>query len=149
MNFFYSILLLGALTLIPSCAGNSETKNHNLVTIPKVDISKLPTINYPLSYDEQDNPVVIDLKNLKEGEIVNTSFAIKNVGNKPLIIRNVVTGCGCTSVKYDRKPLKSNDTAIVKLTFDSKGQFGAQMKTIEIISTDNIVTFIKLKANVD
>jgi len=149
MKIFYSLLLFGALTMLPSCGGNSETKNHNVVSIPKVDISKLPTINYPQSIENQDNPVVIDLKNLKEGEIVNLSFAIKNIGAKPLIIRNIVTGCGCTSVKYDRKPLQSGDTALVKLTFDSRGQYGAQMKTIEIISTDNKVAYIKLKANVE
>ena len=149
MNILYTILLFGALTLLPSCANNSVTNKQKLVTIPEVDIKNLPSINYPQSTEELENPTVIDLKNLSEGEIVSASFIVKNIGTKPLIIRNVVTGCGCTSIKYDRKPVKPNDISIVKLTFDSKGQFGAQMKTIEIVSTDNNVTIVKLKANVD
>ena len=149
MNILYTILLFGALTLLTCCASNSETNKQNLVSIPEIDIKNLPSINYPQSSEELENPTVIDLKNLSEGEIVSASFIVKNIGTKPLIIRNVVTGCGCTSIKYDRKPVKPNDISIVKLTFDSKGQFGAQMKTIEIVSTDNNVTIVKLKANVD
>lgn len=34
------------------------------------------------------------------------SFMIKNVGNKPLIIQDINTSCGCTTVSYSKEPVQ-------------------------------------------
>ena len=134
---------------LTSCGTTDGVKAKPDIVQPiKTDVSKLPTISYPQTSEEIENPTTIDLKSLKEGEIIDVEFAIKNIGDKPLIIRNAVTGCGCTSVTYERKPIKPGETTVAKLKFDSKGQWGPQLKTIEIISTDKKTTFIKLKADV-
>ncbi len=144
-----SVLITIATIVTTSCTSNNQRNKTELVKISKTDTSKLHTVEYPQSEKAKENPTTIDLKTLKEGETINVEFAIKNVGKKNLLIRNVVTGCGCTEVTYERKPIKPGDTSIAKLKFDSKGQWGTQLKTIEIISTDYEIILLKLKAEVN
>ena len=36
------------------------------------------------------------------------TFVLNNAGNKPLVIEDVNTSCGCTSVDYSKEPVRSN-----------------------------------------
>ena len=53
------------------------------------------------------------------------TFNITNVGDYPLVIHNVSTSCGCTSVDYTREPVlpKRNAILTVKYTADQSGKF--------------------------
>lgn len=39
----------------------------------------------------------------KEQKVI---FTLKNIGDKPLIIQDVTTSCGCTSVNYSKEPIQ-------------------------------------------
>ena len=56
---------------------------------------------------------------------VTATFTVKNVGDKALLIYNVVSSCGCTNVEWTRKPIASGETGIIKATFknDEKGGY--------------------------
>ncbi len=54
---------------------------------------------------------------------VMCKFIVKNEGDKPLIINQVVPSCGCTVAKYTKEPIKPGDTGFVELTYDGKNQF--------------------------
>ncbi len=45
------------------------------------------------------------------------SFEVKNTGNKPLVIQDVTTSCGCITVDFTKEPVQPGGTAIVKVTY--------------------------------
>ena len=47
-------------------------------------------------------------------------FLIKNDGDKPLVISNVTSSCGCTVVDWTQTPIAPGETGEVSSTFDAK-----------------------------
>ncbi len=56
---------------------------------------------------------------------VTATFTAKNVGDKALLIYNVVSSCGCTNVEWTRKPIAPGESGTIKATFknDEKGGY--------------------------
>lgn len=48
------------------------------------------------------------------------SFKITNKGDKPLVISNVTTSCGCTIADWTKSPIAPGATGEIKSTFDAK-----------------------------
>ena len=48
------------------------------------------------------------------------TFQIKNDGDKPLVISNVTTSCGCTVADWTKEPIAPGTTGVVTSTFDAK-----------------------------
>lgn len=59
------------------------------------------------------------------------SVTIRNTGNKPLVIYDVVTSCGCTEVDYSKAPTVPNSETPIKISYKAydKGVFS---KTIRV-----------------
>ena len=59
------------------------------------------------------------------GEIIHKSgavsctFTLKNTGNKPLVIYNVITSCGCTDVEWTREPIKAGQSGKISVTYSN------------------------------
>ena len=51
---------------------------------------------------------------------VTATFQIKNDGDKPLVISNVTTSCGCTVADWTKEPIAPGATGVVTSTFDAK-----------------------------
>lgn len=71
---------------------------------------------------------------LSEGEIVSHSFHFKNTGKENFLIRKVDSGCGCTSVNYEKAPIAPGKEGKVEITFNSSGRYGKQYKEISIFA---------------
>ncbi len=69
-----------------------------------------------------------------ESEVENrTSFVVTNTGNKPLIISDVSTTCGCTTPKKPEKPIAPGKSDEIVVTFKSKpSQKNEIKKTVTI-----------------
>lgn len=69
-----------------------------------------------------------------ESEVENlTSFIVTNTGNKPLIISDVSTTCGCTTPKKPEKPIAPGASDEIQVTFKSKStQKNEIKKTVTI-----------------
>lgn len=48
------------------------------------------------------------------------TFTIKNDGDKPLVISNVTTSCGCTEAEWTQTPIAPGGTGTITSTFDAK-----------------------------
>lgn len=71
-----------------------------------------------------------------QGEEVSHSFVITNSGGDILRITNVRASCGCTAAEPDKKELKPGESTKLKVTFNSKGRVGPQLKSVYVSSND-------------
>lgn len=77
-----------------------------------------------------------DFGTVVEGQVVNTTFEIKNDGTANLIINNVQASCGCTAAQPDKKELKPGEKTSLKVEFNSAGRLGPQEKYVYVMSND-------------
>lgn len=65
------------------------------------------------------------------------SFRFLNIGQQPLVILHVATGCGCTQPQYTKTPIQPGDTGIVTVNYKGYGQpIGKFRKSVTIYSND-------------
>lgn len=72
-----------------------------------------------------------DLGIIDKGIPTTITVAIKNIGERPFIIQKTRESCGCTKVKYERKPILPAVSTEVKITYDAQGN-GYFSKTVFI-----------------
>ena len=82
------------LLLIIGLAGISKSQQ---ITFTEVS-------HYFGEFDERDGSMSYD-------------FHFSNTGDKPLLIKQVITGCGCTSAKWSDKPYAPGAKGVVRITY--------------------------------
>ena len=75
-----------------------------------------------------------DFGTIEQGESTTHEFKFTNTGSEPLIISKAEGSCGCTVPIFPKEPIMKNQTATIKVTFNSTGKFGIQDKTVTITS---------------
>lgn len=75
-----------------------------------------------------ENPT-IDCGQVAFKHPVTAEFQLQNSGAQPLVIRDVRTSCGCTTVDYPKAPIAAGQKFIVRATYDAKqmGRFDKQV----------------------
>lgn len=91
-----------------------------------------------------------ELDALKEGESIKVSWRFKNTGNKPLVIANTETSCGCTVIENPRKTIAPGSEGIITVKFNSKNLQGWQRKDVSVLSNNkgNLVQTLSFAVNV-
>lgn len=69
---------------------------------------------------------------LHSGEIAAVRLWLQNDTQKPLVITAYDRSCGCTALEYDRAPIAPGQSSRLDLTFDSRGEYGWQLRTLGI-----------------
>lgn len=104
-------LILTACLFIPFLLCNAQQK------LPKIIIKnkyvKVDTIPFNI-------PITID-------------YVFKNTGKSDLIIKNIITSCGCASAEYPKTPIKKRKKGIIKLIYNA-GTKGSFYKTLLVES---------------
>ncbi|PID59524.1 MAG: hypothetical protein CR986_05675 [Ignavibacteriae bacterium] len=75
--------------------------------------------------------------NIEEGQVLDLTIQVKNIGNKNLVIKRIKSSCGCTAVLMADKNLAPNQSSDLKIEFNSKGLSGQIARTITIYSNDS------------
>jgi len=92
---------------------------------------------------------VFNFGNIKEDEMYNGYFIVKNTGLITLAIYDVSTECGCTVIDSYKKLVEPKDTCMIRFSFNTFGKSGIQSKTITLVTnTDSTTNYLKIKANV-
>lgn len=80
----------------------------------------------------------VDLGLVREGEKPTATFEIQNLGAKDLIIEDVRTTCGCTTVELsdEERIVKPQESRKIVAIFDSKGRVGKQRKPVIVKVND-------------
>ena len=48
------------------------------------------------------------------------TFTLKNTGNKPLVVQDINTSCGCTSVSYSKEPVQPSGELKLEVTYKAE-----------------------------
>lgn len=75
-----------------------------------------------------------DFGKVKAGEEIACRFGFINIGQQPLVIQDIIAGCGCTNVTYPTKPVLPGYKDAVEVVFDTRGRKGHQRQVVRVIS---------------
>lgn len=127
-------LLIGFIAFI-SCQDESaeNTSGKKPLEVPmtidadgsEMDSSKFTTVQWIDS--------LVDFGTIKDGEKANINFRFKNTGDQPLIVQNVVAGCGCTVPEYTKEPVMPGGEGFIKAVFNSVGQPPTVHKSVNVV----------------
>lgn len=67
---------------------------------------------------------------------VSYTFTSENRGEKPLVILDVVTTCGCTVPQFSRQPIKPGGKTQITVTFDPTNRPGSFSKELGVYSSE-------------
>lgn len=142
---FKIVLLVIVVGLMCSCQNDGQQKlSSDLVNNPKSAGQSLDV--KPMIQFEKNE---FDFGRILQGEVVSYTFHFTNTGNAPLIITSVDKSCGCTTGDYPRQPVEPGQGGDIKVTYDSKGHFGFQSKTVVVnANTMPSQTTLRVKAEV-
>lgn len=69
---------------------------------------------------------------LRSGEIAEIRLWIANDTPRPVALISYERSCGCTTLEFDAKPITPGDAQRVILRYDSRGEQGWQLRTLDI-----------------
>ena len=118
----YVIISIGLLATSCLCsgAGNTEAKAE---TGSMEEISAGTQKSAETSPQERIGTVEFDKTIHNFGDVMlsdgplSCTFTMKNVSEKPVVIYNVVTSCGCTDVEWTREPVKPGNTGTISTVY--------------------------------
>lgn len=70
---------------------------------------------------------------ITKGADGNVQFKFTNKGDKPLILSNVRSSCGCTVPSWTKEPVEPGKTGAIKVKYDTR-RVGAFSKSITVSS---------------
>ena len=137
---------------------NKVVAMGNPVLNPKVKELYLKIIQgKPLWDDGEDKQVmttvslestVLSMGDFSWQEERQGTFRLKNTGEKPLVIQDVITSCGCLTVDYSQEPVMPGKEAVIGVTYkaDSPGYFNKVMTVYCNIEDAPIKLWVKGEA---
>jgi hypothetical protein len=89
-----------------------------------------------------------DFGEIPQGKPVSIEFTFTNTGDAPLIIKDVVTSCGCTASDYTQEPIMPGKSSKIKVSYNAANP-GAFAKTITVNSnSEGIAKVLQIKGTV-
>lgn len=73
---------------------------------------------------------------------VTYKFVFSNTGDKPLVIQQAMSSCGCTIANYTKTPIQPGKNGEVNVTYNGKGKYPGHFKkaiTIRSNATNKLV----------
>lgn len=135
------ILQIAVIAILTSCGGAiDEGLSTDIIDNPitadntSVDEAKLPHFEFVEEVKE--------FGEITQGEVVNTTFRFRNVGQSDLIISSAQASCGCTVPEWPKEPIKPGQESKIDVRFDSNGKQGMQNKTITLVANTKPNTMV-------
>lgn len=137
-------LALLVMTLV-SCNDKESSKitdqDMKSVEAEMALMSKFPKIEF----DKTEH----DFGAINEGDVVETVFIVKNIGESDLIIADAQGSCGCTVPEPPKEPIAPGESAPIKVSFNSSRKRGLQNKTVTLTTnTEKGKETFNVKVNV-
>ncbi len=130
-NIFLTLSVI--LFTFISCGDNPYSKDG------KVDPNATTTANATTAAEQPKTEmsfdrVLHDFGSINNGERQETTFTYTNTGDKPLIVTDIKSTCGCTVPKnWNKSPLAPGESSTFTVNFDGKGA-NKVSKTINVFA---------------
>ena len=121
LSYFLLVLFLAAIS---ACGQKGRSKDNT--TFESDTIIKKTTLKF-VSMEH-------DFGQVKEGEKVVHTFEVMNTGKADLLLQSVKPSCGCTTPKYEKRPIRPGKKGTIEVAFDTKGRPGIQRKSITVVT---------------
>lgn len=129
MKKITSIILAAALALsVFSCRKKGE-QNQEALKMQQIE-AQLFKDTTQIQYLDSAS---FAFDTINQGDKVEHSFRLKNVGDKNFIIARAFGSCGCTVPDYPKDPIKPGEIATIHVTFNSAGKMNLQNKTVTVV----------------
>ena len=130
-----------------ACKDNASSKiKAENIEVAKERDAKIALGSAEIEFDQK----VYDFGTIKEGEVVNGVFEIKNTGKTDLVITSAKATCGCTVPEWPKEAIKPGETSELKFTFNSKGRSGKQTKSITLkTNTEKVTETLRISGMVE
>ena len=132
-----SYILLAVFLIGASACGRKGKSNEDFMET--VDFESLAKTTAKYLATEHDFGQVV------EGKKVVHVYEVLNTGKADLLLHNVMPSCGCTTPKYDQKPIRPGKKGSIEVVFDTKGRPGKQRKTVMVVTNteppNTVLTF--------
>lgn len=153
---FFTIAILAVIFAAASC--NNDSGNNT----PQLTADQEQAANTDLAeHMDRDATVkalpettvevdqkIHDFGKVKEGEKVKHTFVLKNTGDQPFMISNVLSPCGCTVPSYSKKPIPPGALASVEIEFNTANKPGPNEKYLDVVSNAKQQIKLGFKAEV-
>lgn len=91
----------------------------------------------PASAQLRFEPASWDFGSIREADgRVSHTFTGVNTGDRPIVILDVVTSCGCTVPDFSRKPVPAGGRTQITVTFDPANRPGMFVKELGVYSSE-------------
>lgn len=74
---------------------------------------------------------------LNSGELAVKHLRLRNTSSKTLVITRHEVSCQCVQPEFERKPIKPGEEIPLDLRFDSRGEYGWQMKLLKLYNSES------------
>jgi len=143
---FLFVVALSTIVFVSCKDGNASAK----VKASNIEVAKKrdKAINKGAAAVEFDK-TEYDFGTVAEGQIVETTFVVKNTGKTDLVITDAKATCGCTVPVWPKEPVKVGESAEVKVKFNTTGKPNRQSKTVTLYTNTATGTeLLKIFGNV-
>ncbi len=145
-RILYTFVLLICFSSLVSCKKSTQVENKSGTEISH---NKEKTDGEQFYSKFAFTKEIHKFGEISEGEILVCEFYFRNVGNTNLIIKSIESSCGCTAVKWTKKPIKVGEESKITVEFNSKGRHGKQYKVLTIFAnTKRKVKELKITATI-
>ena len=125
LSYFFLIVLL---TVVSACGQKDKSKEN--VDTPEVSGIDSTLKKTTIKFVSTEH----DFGQLQEGEKVVHVYEVQNTGKTDLVLQEVRPSCGCTTPRYEKKPIRPGKKGTIEVVFDTKGRLGKQRKTITVVT---------------
>ncbi len=127
-------LLLGGVLIFVACGPQPSQKSADIST----KMSKTSHVSQRIITCTDEKiasgiPDTVRFGRLHSGEIALLQLQLANQTPRPVVITSYNRSCGCTTLEYDSQPVMPNEAAPLTLYFNSRGEWGWQLKTLDIL----------------
>ena len=124
MKGYFCILLIMSMIGVSACGGRKKSENTDPFDIDGAEL--ITTIEF-VSTEH-------DFGQVREGEQVVATYEVKNTGKVDLLIHNIRVSCGCTSPKFDNRPIRPGRSSTIEVTFDTRGRVSVHRRSVVFIA---------------
>lgn len=122
-----------ALALATSCGARAGRPNAAPKEAESAPAQRTgPKITLTDAILEKGGSDTVRFGRLHSGEIAELRVWLVNDASRAVAVASYGRSCGCTTLEFDREPVAPGAARRLRLRFDSRGEHGWQLKTVDL-----------------